>query len=346
MTEEQVNTVTKFIGDIVFNNGEKDINVSDLVTVDEVNEALKSCIKSDDLTNDGKVMKLIKPSDITMENYPDKLHLSYKSAEHEFNEDVTYKDKFYGYLRYYVDVKDDYSLSLWIQQLGLTQIYSNGKVITSFNTDEDSEELKIYTKGEADEDDKPNYIPTLKYIDSIIDKASNVDLSNYATKSELTKLNDKLFTSVFPDDIQITFDNSKEIGRYIPSTNTTENRTLGEITNDGNSTFTFKPNIPCCAYMIKLVHTRDYVEENIQISFKTTEFTIFNGESKVFIKHIDSYHVTINFGSLDLEDNLTAIYLYGKPTSEVTPIKLAIIDSINNQITNLEKRIKALEQRI
>ena len=45
MSEEETNTVTKFIGDIVFNNGEEDIKVSDLATVDEVNEALKQCVK-------------------------------------------------------------------------------------------------------------------------------------------------------------------------------------------------------------------------------------------------------------------------------------------------------------
>ena len=49
MTEEEVIKVTKFIGDIVFNNGEKDINVSDLATVDEVNEALKQCVKNNNI---------------------------------------------------------------------------------------------------------------------------------------------------------------------------------------------------------------------------------------------------------------------------------------------------------
>ena len=49
MTEEVVDTTTKFIGDIVFNNGEKDINASDLVTVDEVNDVLKECVKKDEV---------------------------------------------------------------------------------------------------------------------------------------------------------------------------------------------------------------------------------------------------------------------------------------------------------
>lgn len=41
-------TTTKFKGDIVFNDGEKDILVSDLATVEEVNEALNQCIKNND----------------------------------------------------------------------------------------------------------------------------------------------------------------------------------------------------------------------------------------------------------------------------------------------------------
>ena len=47
MTEEETNMVTKFIGDIVFNNGEEDIKVSDLATVDEVNDALSQYVKKD-----------------------------------------------------------------------------------------------------------------------------------------------------------------------------------------------------------------------------------------------------------------------------------------------------------
>ena len=42
-------TTTKFKGDIVFNDGEKDILVSDLASVEEVNEALRGCITNDKL---------------------------------------------------------------------------------------------------------------------------------------------------------------------------------------------------------------------------------------------------------------------------------------------------------
>lgn len=41
-------TTTKFKGDIVFNDGERDILVSDLATVEEVNEALNQCVKNND----------------------------------------------------------------------------------------------------------------------------------------------------------------------------------------------------------------------------------------------------------------------------------------------------------
>ena len=62
MSEEVTNTVTKFIGDIVFNNGEKDINVSDLATVDEVNEALKQCVKNSNIDKVEDVFTTIESS--------------------------------------------------------------------------------------------------------------------------------------------------------------------------------------------------------------------------------------------------------------------------------------------
>ena len=62
MSEEVTNTVTKFTGDIVFNNGEKDINVSDLATVDEVNEALKQCVKNSNIDKVEDVFTTIESS--------------------------------------------------------------------------------------------------------------------------------------------------------------------------------------------------------------------------------------------------------------------------------------------
>ena len=67
MTETETDTTTKFIGDIIFNNGDKDINASDLVTVDEVNEALDKCVKRDALDN------VLKSDRIVIGNYVTKV---------------------------------------------------------------------------------------------------------------------------------------------------------------------------------------------------------------------------------------------------------------------------------
>ena len=62
MTETETDTTTKFIGDIIFNNGEKDINVSDLVTVDEVNEALDKCVQTSNIDSLTDIFDSIDPA--------------------------------------------------------------------------------------------------------------------------------------------------------------------------------------------------------------------------------------------------------------------------------------------
>lgn len=55
-------TTTKFKGDIVFNDGEKDILVSDLATVEEVNEALNDCVTNDKVDTYAKMWMSTEPT--------------------------------------------------------------------------------------------------------------------------------------------------------------------------------------------------------------------------------------------------------------------------------------------
>lgn len=76
-------TTTKFKGDIVFNDGEKDILVSDLATVDEVNEALGNCVNVSKIDKSTSIF-ISDPSGLVLDTtfvYDDDHVLSSKAAK-------------------------------------------------------------------------------------------------------------------------------------------------------------------------------------------------------------------------------------------------------------------------
>ena len=170
-----MNTVTKFIGDIVFNNGEKDINVSDLVTVDEVNEALKSCVKNSNIV-DAPVRKQFQ------------IKFNENFRRYTIDIDFTNPPKII-----YIEAPDKWKKS-WILNLNT----ESNAIYNSEDYDSTRETLNIYASGTAiceninndatdpmyyiDEtyviscemvviDDSPKDIPSVKYVEKMINEA-------------------------------------------------------------------------------------------------------------------------------------------------------------------------------
>lgn len=76
-------TTTKFKGDIVSNDGEKDLLVSDLVTVEEVNPALGQCVTNDKLDTYDKIWintEPIEPIDLNPNYVYDDSHVMTSKA--------------------------------------------------------------------------------------------------------------------------------------------------------------------------------------------------------------------------------------------------------------------------
>ena len=173
MTEEQ-STTTKFIGDIVFNNGEADVSASDLVTVNEVNEALKSYVKSDLITNDGRGLIPLTPNEnenespyveITWDEQPTPLIIkgTNKSTGIDISDTYIYGNyKASGEL-YYYNADRSKGLIFITSMKEIFDIDYNEVVITS-----------IFTNGPLTDENKSKCIPTVSRVEKMINKVNDV----------------------------------------------------------------------------------------------------------------------------------------------------------------------------
>ena len=218
----QEDTTTKFIGDIVFNNGDKDISASDLVTKEEVNDVLKECVKKDDLSGyvqSSTLTEYAKKTDIptvdlsgyvqttSIVDVPTlnvKIQIIPGSYSDRYTLDINYDNPpkiiyidspperketyILEYNTYEVGYKStDYDTTAHTLRISRNSAYIHeGFYGDAIEPDYNIDTSYVIYDISNDNDDEPKEIPTVEYVKSIVNESTpNIDLSGYVQHETL-----------------------------------------------------------------------------------------------------------------------------------------------------------------